>query len=241
MNSVVISVNGQPLHFVGPSAWEEVKAPQYLQFLRSLKVEGGEFALLQLWFGMRYRHMRWLDEEQRLALLALIDFTRERPNVWMVPRVRIGWRFYYGPGHRLEHLTFGEFMAAEAARTAENRALLAAALYSDQTKRTFNPARIGSLERRMSREDETLLESVLVNYLGCLDYLASRFRHVFRPGDGSGGGGTWLDIGLNLARQTSALGSFQQLEQTNLYLALPVLESLLKEQDELEKRMKRND
>lgn len=239
MQQIIITVNGQNMTFLGPESWEEVTPRMYRQWLRSLDQEGGEFALMQIWFGLRYIHMRWLDEEQRLALVNAIAFTNARPRKWMLPHLQnpLAGRLY-GPGSALEHLTFGEFMAAETARQQEDTAMLGAVLYAPAGKRRFDPAAIERRLGRFTRQHKADLNSILINYLGCMDALAERFRFVFRPGNGEGAAGSWLDIGLSLARQTNALGTYTDLESTNIYLVLPVLDAILKEQAELEKKMR---
>lgn len=251
-NSVVITVDGRPHHFLGPGDWADLTPTQYLEWCRSLNVEAGtgQFALLQRWYGLRYRDVRLLDDEQKVQLLAVLDWTHERPSRWMIPTLGSRLGYFDGPGDRLAALTFGEFMFAEAARAANLRAELAGALYHPRSnERAFSERGINERGTRFAKLPAEMLEGILINYLGCLDIIGERFRRVFplpKTGDdeelnlGSDSSSNWLDIALGLARQTGALGTFQQLQQTNLFLVLPVLEQLLKEQAELQKLTTKN-
>ena len=73
------------------------------------------------------------------------------------------------------------------------------------------------------------------NYVGARTELIRLFPRIFTPasGEGDSSSNTWLDVGLSLARQTGALGTYAQLEQTNVYLVLTTLQALIEEADKL--------
>lgn len=251
MNSVVIGLKP----FSGPEGYHELTPEQYWQAMnwrvRLGSDPAGRFGLLHTWYKIRYRHLSRLDDEQRLALLSLLDFLDTRPERWMTPRVRVGAGLYVGPGDGLELLSFGEFIRAEAARTrylnGEDRgdlAALAAALYRPRAlplqvyteggRRPFDDRHYQAQCQRFERLDDATLQGILFNYQGCLDTYPDQFKHLFSGKKSEQNDDhTWLDVGLSMARQTSALGNFTQLEAQNLYLVLTSLDAMMREAAEL--------
>lgn len=237
--------------FKGPKSWEQLSPKQYLQWVRWHLLgapDNGLHVLLRLWFGIRYRHLRRLQGEQRIFLFdEVFAWLSQRPDQWMLPRLRVFLHRYRGPGNRLEHLSFGEFVYAESTRsgldeqpTKAQLAELAAALYRPYQpgaagqRLGFNRASLDSQIKRFGWIPMETLEGIRINYFGCIDQLSPRFPFVYPK---SSGGGeepcSWLDVGLSLARQTGALGTFHQMEETNVYLVLSVLNDVLREQAEL--------
>ncbi len=254
MNTVVIGRK----KFTGPASWAEITPRQLLQFLGWRVRMGGDpagrFVLLQLWYGIRYRSFRLLADEQRTDLLAVLDFLDERPDRWLLPTLRLYGRTYIGPGDGLDYLSFGEFVYAQAARDryldGQQPAALAeliAALYrpraffwqsaGDAHRQLFDARRHTQQSRRLESLPVTVLQGILMNYEGCLDRFPAQFPHLFGGSGGDGEAGTWLDVGLSLARQTSALGTFAEMERGNLFLVLTTLDALMKENAELKAKL----
>lgn len=253
MNTVQIG----KLTFSGPENWAELTTRQFMQYLNwRVRLGGtpaGRWALLRLWYGISLSVLRKLTDEQRTDLLALLDFIDTRPERWMLPRIRRGFESYVGPGDGLENLTYGEFMYAEASRLRYvdreqpgDLADLTAALYRPRARfwqktgfggRTlFDNRRLDEQAARLKRLPETILQGVLMNYVGCLERFPQEFSDLYAGSSGNASDGTWLDVGLSLARSTGALGSFHELERTNLYLVLTTLNALMKEAAEAKKR-----
>ena len=259
MNVVVLGKR----KFIGPSSWEEITPKHFLQLLNWRVQLGGEpagrFVLLQLWYGIRYRDFRLLSDDDRVFLLSHLDFLDQRPERWMLPQLRVNTRLYVGPGDGLEQLTFAEFMYAQAARDRfmatgliSNLSDLAAALYrskaifwqkaGDAQRSLFDSRRYDLESRNMSRLPETVLQGILMNYEGCLDRFPEQFEYLFKSSSESESeGGTWLDVGLGLARQTGALGTFAELERSNLFLVLTMLDAIMKENAELKAKLDKHD
>ncbi|WP_128544087.1 hypothetical protein [Larkinella soli] len=261
MNTIDLRLPAKaPVHFQGPSEWNEVTPRQWLQWVRwQTDLEGamaGRFLLLQLWFGLKFRTLRLLDEAQQLRLLELLDWTDRHPSRWMLPVIWIRGRRWVGPGDQLEHLTFGEFVFAEAARTRyqaapsrEDLEELAAILYrparwpwqhpGEGGRSRFDRHQLEGHRGRMAALPAAILKGTLINYLGALEQLPRAFPHLYK-GSGSSDqtSGSWLDVGLQMARQTTAFGSYHQLENTNLYLVLTTLDAMLKENEDLERKLK---
>lgn len=255
MNVIAIGAN----KFTGPSGWDELSTRQFLELMNWRTKLGsqpaGRWVLLQLWYGIRYRHVRALSDEQRVDLLALLDFVDSLPGRWMLPTLTVNGRCWIGPGEGLKDLTFGEFLYAQPARERYSEhgdpkelIKLATALY--RPRALFFQAR-GDNHRQLfdAREYEAQCEqlsalppSVLLGILLCYDACLSQFpaEHPNLYSGSTGGGGSWLDVGLSLARQTPALGNFHELEKTNLYLVMTTLDAIIKENELLTKKLEAN-
>jgi hypothetical protein len=79
---------------------------------------------------------------------------------------------------------------------------------------------------------EAVQLGILMNFEGCLDRFPEQYPNLYDNPSGEEGG-TWLDTGINLARSTPALGTFNELERQNLDLVLRMLDAIMKEQKEL--------
>lgn len=254
MNVIVIGKKT----FVGPAGWEHITPRHFLQLLnwrvRFGSEPAGKFVLLQLWYGIRYRHARLLDDDQRTELLSVLDFLDERPELWILPKLTLKARSYVGPGDGLEHLTFGEFMRAQSARDkfmAKGETLhlseLVAALYrpkalfwqpaGEAKRRLFDVRRYERQALAMLQLPPAVLQGVLLNYEGCLDRFPEQYPYLFGSASEGEGGSSWLDVGLSLARQTASLGTFYELERSDLFLVLTTLDALMKENAELKAKL----
>ncbi|MFD1143040.1 hypothetical protein ACFQ4C_18075 [Larkinella insperata] len=258
MHTVKFTIDGQPAQLTGPNTWEEVTPKQWLQWVRWQMGFGGAdsaiFLLLQLWYGFTPAMIRRFSEDQKVQLLALLDWSNSRPSRWMLPnfRTRLG-RQYVGPGDQLQHLSFGEFIFAEAARSRyldtnirADLVELTAVLYRasawpwqkkiDGARTAFDRSTLDSACKALDKLPDAIHQATLINYLGCVDVLPTQFPNLFEPPKKTSteSGGTWLDVGLNLARQSSVFGTYHQLESTNLYLVLSTLDTMQREAKELE-------
>lgn len=254
MNVIVIGRN----KFTGPKSWDDITPRHFLQLLNWRICLGGEpagrWALLQLWYGIRYRHTRLLDDAQREWLISHLDFLDQAPERWILPKLKLKRRTYIGPGDGLEYLSFGEFMHAQAARDkylstglTTDLAALMASLYrpkaffwqksGEANRQLFDMRTLTRQVSLLAHFPESVALGTLLNYEGCLERFPTQFEYLFNQSGQGDQGGTWLDVGLSLARQTSALGTFAQLEQTNLFLVLTTLDALMKENAELKAKL----
>ena len=246
--------------FCGPAGWDELTARQFVQLLNWRVKMGsdpaGRFVLLQLWYGIRYRHVRALSDDDRVDLLAVLDFIETLPERWMLPELTVNTRRWIGPGDGLANLTFGEFLRAQPARerlaeTGGHKELvkLATALYrpralffqkrGDAHRQLFDQKDFESQCAQLSGLPESVLAGIVMNYDGCLAKFPEQYKNLY-SGTKSGSGGSWLDVGLSLARQTASLGNFYDLERSDLFLVLTTLDALIKENVELKAKLEAN-
>ena len=253
MNHIVLTTP-RSRRYRGPSAWADLTARQYHQYLNwQENLDGsmaGAFVLFMHWYGMSYAVLRLVTDEQRNTLVRLLAFTDTPPNVWLLPRLRVrGWLFL-GPGNGLAHLPFGAFMFAETALLAYNHQPdrtylvdLAASVYAP--KAWFYEKKAEGGRVMVARQDLTTyanairtlpdqtLRGIYLLYVGSRSAFPRQFPHLFRAAEGGGAPTTWLDVGLSLARQTGALGTFDEISQQPVFLVLTMLNSMIAEAEKL--------
>lgn len=244
--------------FRGPSGWDELTPRQFHQVMNWRVRLGSDLAgrivLLNLWYKIKPEHWRLLSADQRVDLLQVLDFLDLRPDRWMLPIVSLNGRRYIGPGDGLDFLTFAEFMYAQSARerylnsgSEQELSSLAAAIYRPRAlffqkkgeagRQLFDFRTHAEQARTMARLPLETLQGILMNYEGCLDRFPGQFTHLFNARTEASDGGNWVKVGLSLARQTGALGTFEQLERTNLFLVLTTLDDLMKEHNDLKEKL----
>lgn len=204
--------------------------------------------------------LRWIGETEPGARflvpqLTVYSFRYGTPAVLLNRRLHP--QLYYPPAEGLAHSTFEEFMYAEKAYQAKQFALLAAILY-----RPAGPSAVGyqTLDKRCALDkheledrkqrfadlEPALMALIIAHYEACQRELQRCFPRVFPKkltGEGQTGqasaksGGNWLDVAINLAKLD--VTKIQQIEQTNLYLALKVLDEQIRQADELERELEK--
>ncbi len=250
MNHIVVQARRQ-FRYRGPDRWADLSARQFRQYLNwQLNLGGapaGAYALITLWYRIPYLVFRSLTDEQRLRLGGLLNFTHPLPDVWLLPRIRRGWRLYLGPGDRLKDLPFGAFAFAEASLLAytlkpdrQHLVELATYLYApkalfwqkvaDGGRVVFNRLALPSYERAMNSLDDATLEGIRLCYIGAKQDYRRQFPDLYEPSTSSSNGqATWLDIGISVARQTGALGTFDELSGQPTFLVLTTLNAMIAE------------
>ncbi|MEZ0485441.1 hypothetical protein [Fibrella aquatica] len=241
--------DGRLRHYTLPACWEDLTPKQWGQVERVLhrQTEHYAYALLMLWSGLTLSHLEALTTDQKLHLLELLRWLDTPPTKWMRGRVRVRFRRFWGPGDGLENLTFGGFLFAEAALSEYTGGnpeslydLVAAVDVSRSWKFSFDgppdfnskllPKIAGLVKKHWAG---SMIAGTHYNYVGARTELIRLFPRIFTPSEAGSGSSTWLDVGLSLARQTGALGTYAQLEQTNVYLVLTTLQALIEEADKL--------
>ncbi|MBO0946952.1 hypothetical protein [Fibrella forsythiae] len=239
--------DGKFRHYTLPDCWEDLTPTQWSQVERVLhdSIENYPFALLMLWSRLTLAHMDAMQPDQHLGLLALLDWLQTPPAKWMRPRLRVGIHRFFGPGDGLEKMSFGAFLFAEEAlkqiTAGDLTALpdLAAACYVPRTwngqPKSFSMDALAERATLMNHHlAGRIAQGIHYNYVGARANLVRTFERVFQAAkDATGDPTSWLDVGLSLARQTGALGTYAQLEQTNVYLVLTTLQALIEEADKL--------
>lgn len=165
--------------------------------------------------------------------------------------------YYHGPLAGLASSSFGEFMHAENAYKANNLALLAAILYrpvradaaglsKDADRRQeFSADQVDDRAELFTQIDPALAQLIAHQFAASKQTLLRIFPRVFsqpadeeqtkqkKPASTSPAG--WLDVAIGLAKLD--VTKIALIEQTNLYLALKVLDEQIRQADEMEQQM----
>ncbi|RYC69819.1 MULTISPECIES: hypothetical protein [Spirosoma] len=169
------------------------------------------------------------------------DFQFGTPRVWLG---RLGNRqIFSGPAEALSDCTFEDFMFAEKAFRSNNRPLLAAVLCRPLGKGrpALDKDRVANYVSRFARLDPALLERFYFGFGSSLLVLKRHFPQVFDPPGGSSTNsgkptsGSWLDVAINMAKLD--VTKIRDIEQTNLYLALKVLNEQIRQADEMKQQL----
>ncbi|QIP16822.1 hypothetical protein G8759_31355 [Spirosoma aureum] len=188
----------------------------------------------------------WIGEPDKKASFPVHSFRRfdfhfGTPYIWL-SRLLTRQR-YVGPLAGLVEISFGEFMFADRAFRAKDLPQLAAILYRPKAE-TFDKHTAEHRAILFADLDPALLALISQNFADTLDFLSRHFRRVFaeplstgtvsKAGKSAG----WLDIAINMAKlDVTKIG---QIEQTNLYLALKVLDEQIRQAEELEEALAKN-
>lgn len=157
---------------------------------------------------------------------------------------------YMAPAEALATSTFAEFIEAEKAYSDGDYARLTAILYRPEERRKWTldarkPLDDKSLQIRaalFTRLDPAVVQLIVLHYEATRRFLQSCFPHVFPQMQSDAdrqknASGNWLDVAIGMAKLD--VTKIDQIEKTNLYLALKVLNEQLKQaqqmQDQLDK------
>ncbi|RIV20523.1 hypothetical protein DYU11_20985 [Fibrisoma montanum] len=183
----------------------------------------------------------------------LHDFKFGRPSVWLRHRT-----VYAGPSAGLGTSTFAEFISAYKAYQDRNWAQLTAVLYrpvnpdalpGHDVRQPFDAYSVEARATRFKQLDPALLSLVQFNFSCTMLLLQRAFKYVFpaeeEPTDqvptkvrfGKPQKATWLDVAIGMAKLD--VTKIEQIEQTNVYLALKVLNEQSRQAAELEAELEK--
>lgn len=180
--------------------------------------------------------------------------TTGAPTNWLFDKVKIGNNMFFAPKNKLADLTFGEFFFTEQ-YAREDPAKLCALLYrtkkwpswtgvKNQPRKKFDLQEVISNSRYFQGEkQEEFRTYVQWNYSGMVDHLAAIFPNAFQKstaelGSVQGSGSSpWLDAALSMSEGNPV--TFEKFEQTNVFLALKILDNRIKSNKELEAAYKK--
>jgi hypothetical protein len=258
MKTIQIQTHQSIHSYTGPKGWEEVKSPSlFLQLFRlsviGLAVPAARFMALRLVYAMPERVSKLLfnpkqDIERHLLLgEQLMETVRwiwdEVPRRrWHVPTLRVGWRTLHGPGDRLQHMTFGQFMFVERYFEAtqeegknyqQDMRYLAACLYLPKGE-GFRKDSLSARARWMNTVPKDQLQAIRLNYLGLRYQLTLDFKEVFhapgeepakKPTPPSATQAGWLDVALDLAGED--IRKLHDYEAEDLFLFMKLLQKVV--------------
>lgn len=206
--------------------------------------------------GKRYKSENDDDPETLLIMGSqILDscswvFSQCAPTKWLLPKLSHGKRIFYSPKDKLADLTFKEFFFTEQ-YAGTDPAMLCAILYRSKKWPSLmglkkNPRK--ELDLDQARIDSNIFRSdthadfrsyVEWNYSGMIQNLISTFPYAFEKPNpealataGPASSTPWLDAALAMSEGNPV--TFEKFEETNLFLALKMLNTRIKQNKDLE-------
>ena len=139
----------------------------------------------------------YFDEDGRVQMAEFIDEVKQSPVVVM-RSIKVGRKRFYGPLSRFRQVTFGELVEADIyyddySRTKNEESLFKfiACLYRPKQRENGEDCRIpfqsedvakyaGLIAKKVDMDE---IFAAMVNYSAVMEWLVSRYRHLFPPGE----------------------------------------------------------
>ena len=249
---------GKTTGYTGAEKWGELTTPQFLAVMRAKSLLDDPFkqavVLAQVLFDIPLELVQRLTTVQATQLAGVVTFVFEGAveiDQWHLTHLlRRGKSALYGPSETLGNICFGELMFADLylrkyqkTKDLKDLDFLVAILYREgdgenrlttgDTRNVFNKNLVEEQAKQLASIKEVTKQAVLVNYIGCRAVMAKSFPNVFpqRKVDEvvKESRETWLDVGIQLARKEHALGTIAEVEATNAWLVLKVLDKVIGE------------
>jgi len=253
--------------YKGPDKWAELTKAQFMLVMNAKATLSDSFKqailLVQLLFAVKLQSIKKLTTVQAIQLAGIVNFLFEgdqEMGAWHVPKIlRRMKEPLYGPGNKLANITFAEFMFADICvenylKTKDEKFLnqLIGVLFREGNEKQkfetgdirfeFNKAKIDAVVLEAEKFSQAIKNAVLINYLGCKKALIKPLKNVFpdrkeqqdeKPGQSQ----SWLDVAIQLARKEHALGSLYEIEKSNAFLVLKVLDKVIAESVEMQEEL----
>jgi hypothetical protein len=254
MNSLTFPYKGIHRTYHSPSIWNEVTAKQLLLWTAVLVSSFPEEKKLSyavpIFYGIPENMYGDIKESSRLQIAPSLKglFTENKLNKWLIPRIAILTRRFYGPADKLSNLTAYEFFCAceplywKYKLQGDDRALtaLCAILYRPRRKDKVNNdlreeftdsgmAKRAKLFRFLSGNTK---RAIAFNYEGCRNFIVQMHPKAFKSSHQQST--KRGDVTLSLAG--GPLGDLIATRNTNIYDFLLHLVRLIEQEEELKNR-----
>lgn len=247
--------------------WDELTTKQFLFIAKNwdawkqLILSGGDLLQLRSLLvielcgvtGRRNRKklcdmLAFVDEATNTNILGCVDFVFKKLNLTKnhLPKLKIGWfKWYYGPGDRLNDISIEEFSFAYSAYINYNRTHdvdqlnnLVATLYrpcgdlnaqrNGEVKQPFNYKLIGRYSEKMCWLNDGYKQGVLLFFMGCLEYFKNKYPEVFRRAEKNevSGTGTFFDTVVDMSG--GEFGPFKDTKNENMHVIMRALNKKIK-------------
>lgn len=251
--------------FTGAGCWAELSKEQFMAVINSKLLITDLFeqaiVMAKIVFDIPVEMVKSLTTVQAHSLAGTMQFLYSGSlelEAWHLPKIfRTGKQALIGPSDTLGNITFGELMFADLAlrkykATNDEKFLnqLICVLYRVGDKENYRltgderePFNKNLLEQQVAdlgHIAEVKKQAILVNYIGCREVMSKSFAYVFpkkEETNATPSNETWLDVAIQLARKDNALGNIAEVEKTNAWLVLKVLDKVIKESEDLQAEM----
>ncbi|KAA8483765.1 hypothetical protein BDE36_1769 [Arcticibacter tournemirensis] len=256
MNTVIaIKPSGKPYKFYAPSTWNEVNEKQLVTWaaITLKRLSFGDAARLAMivFYRMPVKLFFSVPEAQKVQLAPTLRFLFGHNTLtqWVIPRIRRRFRWYYGPEHRLQNITIGEYSRTELYYQAyvkrnDEKALdmLIATLYRPLRKGTaerdireeLSDISIRKRAKRMSTLSKRYRHAILLNYEGCRNFIRVNFLDKL-PSEGGTKPDEIFDYNKVILAVAGANGKFGTKSETERAFLYDFLQHLVTNAEEIAK------
>lgn len=230
------------------SSFDELRPDEFKRFAGYKARKLTRIAFLQR-CGFFFSRIPWkfyknLTAAQRLDLEYRFDWMLSpiKMELWKMPQVRIGLKYYYGPGRKFRNVSGNEFAFADfyynqyhATEKEEFLNLLMATLYRtsawfpsvDDRRRKFDDVNIEKRAKKFAKLPFAVKYAVYLNYIGIRETLVKLHPLTF-SGKKSEEKAGMDDIFDSLSG--SEYGTFEQIGELSILTILNILEKREKKQ-----------
>jgi hypothetical protein len=238
--------------FTAPSNWNELTVRQLVIWGKLLEkeitIQDAQMVASIFFYGIPKRLFFKLNPVQQHQIAQTLNFLagQNKLVMWMFPSLKVRFRNYLGPENRLSSSTIKEFRFAEKYYSTFKKSkdekfldLLIATLFRPRGfnqsgidfRETLNDIGIRQRAGKMQHIKDPIRKAILFNYEGCRLYVFGKYPNVFKPGP-PGAGAALPDLeGLLKVVAGGKFGSFNETEQTPLYLFLDHLSDEIEESE----------
>jgi hypothetical protein len=251
MNSLSFTYRNKPKQYRAPANWNELNP---VQLIRWAAVAFGDFdnddklrLAVYIMYNIEYRIYLHLQDHFKVQLFPKIEFLFKQcqVNKWLIKRLRMGFRYYYGPADKLTNLTANEFFnytevlyqAWTKTKADKHLNALCGILYRqkresevfDDIRAPLTDAGIGKRAKRFEKVHPNIKHAILLNYEGCRHYIITNNPDIFNSKGKIKRNKTPQDLVLSLS--DGPFGNYEATKNANLFKFLMHINRVIDERE----------
>lgn len=259
------------IHITTPTSWNELTRHQLLAFTKyALKAE--DALLGKMWFVVALLQVRWWQVKKQIALyladhsqvndiLAHANFLYEDNALTkqLIPSVRVGMLWFYGPADRLKNITIAEFIFAHAYwvkhkkdqtdeealnmmiatlyRPAKPKKQRKGPHYDGDIRQQFNQYLVEERAAKVAKLPRHVKDAILIFFDGCIQYMEQQYPKIFSNNEGNAGSYGMVEVLHTMAGDK--FGDFDKVQQSRMMDILRDLTISIRQKEEKDREMMR--
>lgn len=247
--------------YVGASKWNELTESDLIALAKAseygLNIAKSKMLMAIKLYKIDYKSFMNLSHENKYHITKLCNFLFEKCelNRWVIKKIRIGLRSYYGPEDYLSDLTGAEMAWLEAKFSDYQKDFklsvideIIAILY--RPKPLFSSKRLPFSEelaektlKRVKLLPRAVKLAIFLNYKGCRNYIIDMHPVIYSGESTSStkknhSKSVWEPVLRKIAK-TGVFGDYDSTKKQNFYTILAELTDMILESQELQKKFKK--
>lgn len=247
--------------YVGASKWNELTESDLITLAKAsevgLNISKSKMVMAMKLYNIDYRSFKNLNNENKYHIIKLCNFLFEKCelNKWLIKKVRIGFKTYYGPEDYLSDLTGAE-MAWLEAKFADYQRTFKAEIIDEIIAILYRPKRLFAKKRMPFTEElaektlnrvkllpKSVKTAIFLNYKGCRNFIIDKHPVIF-SGDAeknpkkNHSKSVWEPVLRKIAK-TGVFGDYESTKKQNFYTILAEVTDMITESQELQQKLKK--